>query len=63
MYGFVSAAATLTRVIIKLGVIDSERLEFWRFMRIVLLKQRRRFAQAVRLAVMGYHFRKLPIFQ
>jgi radical SAM superfamily enzyme YgiQ (UPF0313 family) len=63
MVGLLSSLVTLTRVIVKLGVIDSARVEFWRFMRVVLFKQRTRFAQAIRLAVMGYHFRKLPLPQ
>jgi radical SAM superfamily enzyme YgiQ (UPF0313 family) len=57
--GFLKSMAILGRVIVTLGVIDSARLEFWRFMRIVIVKQRGRLTHAVRLAIMGYHFRKL----
>jgi radical SAM superfamily enzyme YgiQ (UPF0313 family) len=63
MCGFWSSFLILIRVVVKLGVIDSARLEFWRFMRGVILKRRRRFVQAIRLAAMGYHFRKLPLPQ
>jgi hypothetical protein len=56
----VNALVILMRVILRLGIIDSARLEFWRYMRIVVTKRRKRLAQAVRLAIMGYHFRKLP---
>ena len=56
----VNALVILMRVIFRLGVIDGSRLEFWRYLRIVLAKRRTRLAQAVRLAIMGYHFRKLP---
>lgn len=58
---FLTAAIILLRVIVRLGVIDGGRLEFWRFMRGVMLKQRGRLVHAVRLAIMGYHFRKLPL--
>ena len=61
--GFWTAVVILIRVVVRLGVIDSARLEFWRFMRGVVLKRRRRFVQAIRLAAMGYHFRKLPLPQ
>lgn len=37
----------------------AERREFWRFMREVILSHRERFADAVMLAAMGYHFRKI----
>src|SRR5262252_1490934 len=59
--GFWSSVLILIRVVVRLGVIDSARLEFWRFMRGVVLNRRRRFVQAIRLAAMGYHFRKLPL--
>jgi radical SAM superfamily enzyme YgiQ (UPF0313 family) len=61
MSGFLNSMAILGRVILKLGVIDSARFEFWRFMRIVIVKQRQRLSHAVRLAIMGYHFRKLQL--
>jgi radical SAM superfamily enzyme YgiQ (UPF0313 family) len=61
MCSFLTAITILARVIVRLGIIDGERLEFWRFMRGVMLKQRGRLVHAVRLAIMGYHFRKLPL--
>ena len=51
--------ATLSRVVLKLGVRDPARLEFWRYIRRVLLEHRTKFARAVMLAAMGYHLRKL----
>ncbi len=48
-----------TRVALKLGVFDSERREFWRFVRRALFEHREKFAESIRLAAMGYHFRKL----
>lgn len=54
-----SEAAALARVVLKLGIVDGERLEFWRFMRRALTEHREHFAHALTLAAMGYHFRKL----
>jgi len=33
--------------------------EFWRYLRHALSRHREKFADAVRLAAVGYHFRKL----
>jgi len=49
----------LTRVLVRLGVIDRERKEFWRFFTRSLFKHHTRIAESLRLAAMGYHFRKL----
>jgi radical SAM superfamily enzyme YgiQ (UPF0313 family) len=51
--------ATLVRIVLKLGVRDGERTEFWRYMRRVLADHRNKFYEGMSLAVMGYHFRKL----
>ena len=51
--------ATLARIILKLGIRDVERVEFWRFMRRVLADHRGKFEEAMSFAVTGYHFRKL----
>ena len=51
--------SALTRITLKLGVRDRERLEFWRFMTQTLAHHRGAFADSMRLAAMGYHFRKL----
>jgi radical SAM superfamily enzyme YgiQ (UPF0313 family) len=58
-YNALNAAASFTRILFKLGVFDRERKEFWRFFTKTLLKHRNRFAESMRLAAMGYHFRKL----
>jgi radical SAM superfamily enzyme YgiQ (UPF0313 family) len=58
-YNVVNAAASLTRVLVRLGVIDRERKEFWRFFTKTLFKHHNRIAESLRLAAMGYHFRKL----
>jgi radical SAM superfamily enzyme YgiQ (UPF0313 family) len=52
-------AVSLLRVITKLGIVDEERKEFWRFLRSAVTEHRKHFAKAVTLAAMGYHFRKL----
>jgi hypothetical protein len=44
---------------LKLGVLDRERKEFWRFISQATVKHRDRLAESLRLAAMGYHFRKL----
>ena len=54
-----SALASLTRIMLRLGVLDRERTEFWRFITQTLSGHRHRFAESMRLAAMGYHFRKL----
>lgn len=58
-YGALSALTSFTRILLKLGVFDRERKEFWRFFTQTLLKHRNRMAESLRLAAMGYHFRKL----
>jgi radical SAM superfamily enzyme YgiQ (UPF0313 family) len=58
-YGLVNGIASFARVAIKLGVLDRERREFWRFFVQAAAKHRDRFAESLRLAAMGYHFRKL----
>ena len=57
-YNLVSAVAALSRVLLKLGVFDRERMEFWRFFT-EALREKARIAESLRLAAMGYHFRKL----
>jgi radical SAM superfamily enzyme YgiQ (UPF0313 family) len=58
-YSLVSGITSLARVAIKLGVLDSERREFWRFLAKAAAKHSDKFAESLRLAAMGYHFRKL----
>jgi hypothetical protein len=55
----VSGLAAFTRLIVKLGVVDRERKEFWRFLARTIARHRDQFPQSMRLAAMGYHFRKL----
>ena len=50
---------SLFRVAIKLGVLDHSRSEFWGYMQRVFLAQRDKLGQAIVLAAMGYHFRRL----
>jgi radical SAM superfamily enzyme YgiQ (UPF0313 family) len=58
-YDFISGLTSFTRIMVKLGVLDRERHEFWRFLTQTLMSHRERFADSMRLAAMGYHFRKL----
>jgi radical SAM superfamily enzyme YgiQ (UPF0313 family) len=58
-YSVVSGVTAFTHVMLKLGIVDSERKEFWRFFSQAVLKHRDKLAETLRLAAMGYHFRKL----
>jgi radical SAM superfamily enzyme YgiQ (UPF0313 family) len=58
-YKLISHLPSLTRILLHLGVLDRERREFWRFLTHTLVKHRDRLAESLRLAAMGYHFRKL----
>jgi radical SAM superfamily enzyme YgiQ (UPF0313 family) len=49
----------LVRVLSTLGVLDRQRVEFWRYLRRVLTDHREKLPHAMVLAAMGYHFRKL----
>jgi radical SAM superfamily enzyme YgiQ (UPF0313 family) len=49
----------LFRIVLALGVRDRARGEFWRYLCRALTRHREKFAEAVRLAAVGYHFRKL----
>jgi hypothetical protein len=51
--------AAFVRVTLALGVRDPARMEFWRYLSHAIKHHRQNFAQAVTLAAMGYHFRKL----
>jgi triphosphoribosyl-dephospho-CoA synthetase len=55
----VSGVAAFIRLIVKLGVLDRERKEFWRYLARTTSLHHNQFAQSMRLAAMGYHFRKL----
>lgn len=56
---FVSAVTAFSRIVVKLGVLDRERREFWRFLARTVGTPRDKFAESMRLAALGYHFRKL----
>lgn len=57
-YNVISAVTAFARVMLKLGLVDGERKEFWRFFTHAL-KRHDKLAETLRLAAMGYHFRKL----
>src|SRR5438874_8849525 len=54
-----TGALAVARITVKLGVLDRERREFWRFFTRAVAEHREKFAVSMRLAAMGYHFRKL----
>ena len=58
-YTVMNAVTSFTRVMLKLGVLDRERKEFWRFISQAMVTHRDGLAESLRLAAMGYHFRKL----
>ena len=57
--GFIKDMMAFIRVSFKLGVCDPARIEFWRYMRRAITSHRRNFSNAITLAAMGYHFRKV----
>jgi radical SAM superfamily enzyme YgiQ (UPF0313 family) len=57
--GVMNGIAALTRITVKLGILDRERKEFWRYLSRVVTENREKFADSLRLAAMGYHLRKL----
>ena len=57
--GLASDLKALVRVVLTLGIRDSARGEFWRYLRLAAIHHRNHLAAAIRLAAMGYHFRKV----
>ncbi len=58
-YNLLGGLTAFTRLTVKLGVMDGERREFWRFFVTAATNHRNKFIEAMRLAALGYHFRKL----
>ncbi len=58
-YNLLASVTAFTRLMVKLGVVDRERREFWRFFLEAASHHRNKFIEAMRLAALGYHFRKL----
>ena len=58
-YNLLGGITAFTRLTVKLGVLDRERREFWRFFAEAAAHHRNKFIEAMRLAALGYHFRKL----
>jgi len=56
---FASDVMALFRIVMALGVRDRARGEFWSYLCHALTRHRKKFAEAMRLAAVGYHFRKL----
>ncbi len=51
--------SSFAHLLFKLGVMDAERREFWRFFARTCADHRDKFIEAMRFAAVGYHFRKL----
>ncbi len=58
-YNILSSLVSFARLTLKLGVLDRERTEFWRFFVEAAAKHREKFVESMRMAAMGYHLRKL----
>lgn len=58
-YNVLSSLVSFGRLTLKLGVLDRERREFWRFFVTAAAKHREKFVESMRMAAMGYHLRKL----
>jgi uncharacterized protein DUF4070 len=58
-YHGLKAVTALLRITFKLGVLDAERREFWRFFIEAARKHHDRMTELLRHAAMAYHFRKL----
>ena len=58
-YHGIKAVKAFVRIAFKLGVLDAERREFWRFFLGAARTHHDRMAELLRHAAMAYHFRKL----
>ena len=58
-YSPMAGFKALMRILLRLGIIDRERKEFWRFFVKALIKHRSQLVDSMRLAAVGYHCRKL----
>jgi radical SAM superfamily enzyme YgiQ (UPF0313 family) len=58
-YHGLKAITAFARIAFRLGVLDAERREFWRFFFKALRTNRDRMTELLRHAAMAYHFRKL----
>ena len=60
--GLLRQMLSFARIAMTLGIRDDDRREFWHYLLQVLKSHREKFGQAVRLAALGYHFRRLAEF-
>lgn len=58
-YSLKQKLTVLAKSIIKQGIIDKERKHYWKYVFNVVRHHRKRFGDAVTLAIMGYHLRKV----
>jgi radical SAM superfamily enzyme YgiQ (UPF0313 family) len=54
-----NVVVALVRIFFKLGVMDEQRGDFWKYFARVYAEHRDRLPDFLRLACMGYHFRRL----
>jgi hypothetical protein len=50
---------SLGRTLFTLGIQDREHRDFWKFLGLTFLRHRQRLLEAVTLAALGYHFRRI----
>jgi hypothetical protein len=50
---------SLGRTLFTLGIQDRERRDFWKFLGLTFLRHRHRLLEAVIMAGLGYHFRRI----
>lgn len=56
---FINDFKSFIRIIVTLGIRDSERVQFWHYFIRTAMFYRHNFAHGMTLAAMGYHFRKI----
>lgn len=53
------AFKSFIKIIVKLGMLDNERLRFWKYLFSIVRHYPRSLGNGIALAAMGYHFRKV----
>jgi radical SAM superfamily enzyme YgiQ (UPF0313 family) len=54
-----SNVAALVKAVWKIGIVSSGRIWFWRLMGLTMVKYPSLYAETVRMAIYGYHYRKV----
>lgn len=50
---------SISKLVIKLGIVERSRMQFWKYVFRILTRCPRNFAHGLTLAAMGYHFQKV----